>query len=363
MSKRWLADLSVYNVRVLHEVKLEFSSGFNVVWGLNGSGKSSLLEAVHLLGTGNSFRSNDIKKLITTGESQLVVRGIITEENGQTTTSALLKDGSKTKIKIDHQHAYRSSDLAKQMPLRAMHPVNLNLFERGSTPLRQFMDWGVFHVEPEFHRVWSTYRQALKQRNFLLKSSRCHYQEVEPWDFQLSDLAGQLAQMRNDYLAALNTELEVLLIEGAENGEPASLKLSHGWPQDQPLHQVLKTQFSTDQKRGYTQQGPHRFRLRAMTGKSNVVDFYSRGQQKHLSCLLFVAQVKVLTHKELKKPIILVDDLLSELDPDRAKNILHLFSELGVQIIATAISATPLTEWLPNPSVFHVKHGSVFQTK
>ena len=349
MNNRWLADLSIHNVRVLHDVKLELSSGFNVIWGLNGSGKSSLLEAIHLLGTGNSFRSNDVKKLITAGESQLIVRGVITESNGQSTTSALSKDGSKTRIKIDQQPAYRSSDLAKQMPLRAMHPVNLNLFERGSAPLRQFMDWGVFHVEPEFHRIWSTYRQALKQRNFLLKSARCRYQEVEPWDFQLSELASQLAQMRNDYLTALSAELDDLLSDMSGAEEQITLKLTHGWPQDQPLHETLKSHFSTDQRRGYTQHGPHRFGLKAMIEKCNVADFHSRGQQKHLSCLLFVAQVKVLSHKELKKPIVLVDDLLSELDPDRAKNILHLFGELGVQVIVTAISATPLMEWLPTP--------------
>jgi DNA replication and repair protein RecF len=352
-----LSRLDIQDFRNLATARLDFSPRCNLITGENAAGKTSLLEAIHVLARLRSFRTQRLESLIREGceAFQLVAR---LEESGRTLPVGLRRGRKELDIRLGGAPVRRVSDLAAHFPLVVITADLHRVLEEGPKYRRQFLDWGLFHVEPEFHATWRQYAQALKQRNACLRQGVAEAQ-VRIWDAPLLASGGRIHEMRRTYIK----ELEPLFAHQAERIlglAHLSLRYAPGWAQRLDYPAALAEALVRDREQGQTRVGPHRADLQFLKEDQDVRERLSRGQQKQLLIALLLAQAELLFRRRDRICQFLVDDLPAELDAKHQARVLAQLRELGSQVFITAIDAgtLDLRDW-PEPARFHVEHGVV----
>lgn len=361
-----LTRLNVTGVRNLHPVTLYPSPRINLVYGANASGKTSLLEAIHLLALARSFRTNKLQPVIQYQQQHCTVFAELTSSaQGIQQIGVQRSADSEFIIRINGQTVRSAAQLARALPLQLINPDSFRLLEGAPKQRRQFLDWGVFHVEHDFLPAWQRLQKSLKQRNSLLRRGRIDRLMLAPWELELSQAAEQVDRCRQAYIARLKPVFErvladMLTIEGL------SLSYFRGWDKEKPLAEVLALQFERDCQLGYTQAGPQRADLRVRVNGLNAVDVLSRGQQKLVVSALKIAQAYLLKEQYGSQScVFLVDDLPSELDARHRQGLCRLLEELDCQVFITCVEADLLLgQWQSETPIklFHVEHGHIAQT-
>ncbi len=353
-----ISRFTIKNIRVIESAEFEFSPQLNIILGPNGSGKTSILEAIHLLGTARSFRSSSLQDVLKHQADTFQVTGKITARQGQSIGLGFEKNKPGLRMKAGAQPLKRVSELASWLPQQIIHPDSHLLISGGPKQRRRFLDWGVFHVEPKFLPVWRRYDKALKQRNASLKyRERPKLEQV--WDQELSASAQIVHQQRKAYVDQLS-EVLPKFSRAIVDVEDCSIDYQPGWDVGRPLDEILVEQLDKDRQRGFTCSGPHRAELIFRVNDKPAQQFVSRGQQKMLVCALFLAQTQLLMQETGNKAIVLLDDLTAELDNTHQSRLLEVLQAMRVQVFITAVNVKgiELQGW-EGFKMFHVEHGNV----
>jgi DNA replication and repair protein RecF len=330
-----LRRVQVTDFRCLQSVALELDSRFTLISGANASGKTSLLEAIYVLGRGRSFRTRRLEHLIRHGTEQFVVFGDVDTPERRIPVGV---EGSASGIhaRIGGENASSLAQLALALPVQIIDPEVHGLIEDGPSRRRRFLDWGVFqtfHVE-QFITHWQRYRQALKQRNAALKSGQ-PAAAVSAWDGDLVRYGEMLTKARSEYVELLSHPAQV--IGRSLLGMELDLSYRPGWARDQSFAEALQHARSHDQASGVTQVGPHRAELGIRLNGLPVKDRISRGQQKLLAAALLMAQLKLFPDSAPVRPSLLLDDPAAELDHHRLAGLIREVSGHSVQLIVTTL--------------------------
>ena len=166
-----LKKLDIYNVRNIVKASIQPSPAINFIYGSNASGKSSLLEAIFILGRAKSFRTTSIRQVINFSSQELIISGHALQNTAQEEMLGIEMDGKNIRIRINRETVKQRSELAYALPLQLIHPTSYQLLDGGPKLRREFIDWGVFNQQQEFLHSWRKYRKALLQRNGLLKKN------------------------------------------------------------------------------------------------------------------------------------------------------------------------------------------------
>lgn len=347
-----LETLTVQNLRCLRQASLELSPGRNLITGANGSGKTSLLEAISLLGRGRSFRTRNSERLVTHGESRLVVHGRTGGLN-HPTIGVQVARGEATVAKIGGEFTRSLADLSQVLPVQVIEPGVHKLIEDGAFRRRRWMDWAVFHVEPGFVETWSGYTRALKQRNAALKQSPG---QVGAWDAEVIRLGQLLSTSRRAMLERLQPFWKEAIAELL--GRDVELGYSQGWPKDLTLKDALAACRDRDIIKGQTHAGPHRADAVVKLDGKLARDSLSRGQQKLVAVALILAQLRLLQDLLSSVPVLLLDDPAAELDGSKLTAFISQVGKLRCQLIVTSLSGDQNPFGQPD-AAFHVEQGRV----
>lgn len=349
-----LGRLSISAVRCLAEVDIDLGEQDCYFYGPNGAGKSSLLESIHLLARGRSFRTRDTRKVVRLGAERLSIYGEARAE-GQVHRLGVAFGAGRLEKRLDGKPAAGMAELARLLPVHVIDPSSHQLVEGGPSERRRFLDWGVFHVEPAYLESWRRYRRVLGQRNAALKRGASDA-EVEVWTAALAAAGEDVDRLRGGYAErfapAVSRLGEALL------GQTLRADYRRGWSRDADLATSLRGSLRQDREAGYTLAGPHRADLAIRGAAGTVRDEASRGQQKLAAAAMVLAQVDVLAGAT--KPVLLVDDPAAELDVGALGRLRRALDECQAQLVMTSLSITQL----PAPSdarVFHVEQGEVRQ--
>jgi len=353
-----LQKLDIYHVRNLVQVSLNPAKKINLIYGANASGKSSLLEAIHLLGRANSFRSNNIKNVIHFAHSDLTISGKVLFENGHVSQLGIQHKAGQLQIRIDQERKHSRSDLAYALPLQLIHPKSYQLLDAGPQLRREFMDWGVFNQHQDFLNQWRLFKKALNQRNALLKIKRT--KELNVWNHEFQQYGTIVADYRKQYLQELTPFFLKLAKLFLELGD-VNLSLVQGWDNDFNLLDKLEADFEKDLRYGFTHSGPHRADFQLTIDSRKAKDFVSRGQLKLLMLALKLAQVEHLLENGFQSACILIDDAVAELDLAARTKLLKFLATLNIQVFVTATEKNEFGDLsqIGDYKMFHVKQGVV----
>jgi len=371
----YLSQIKIHSVRNLNETTLSFNPHLNVFYGANGSGKTSLLESIYVLATGKSFRTYHSAEIIQFKSDTFVISGIVTakaQDNGDLdchSTPHHLRLGLERKrngalrIHVNDQSCHSIAELAKQLPVQLMNTDSYYLLEASPEQRRQFLDWGVFHVEHSFFQTWQRYKRALQQRNAALKQVKERgVDAVLIWNSEIIEMGERLTEIRKDYLkqwtpAFLEFLQKLLKVSRVE------LRFRVGWDEDQSLSEALTGSLLRDRLLGYTTAGPHRADFSFWIDGVPAKTVLSRGQLKLFIGAMFLAHSDILYKSTGNRGMFLMDDLCSELDKKASQSFLQALGALegGGQVIITAIDKDLVEGLLERKErqLFHVEHGII----
>ena len=375
----YIKRLLINDFRNLEYVELTPCSGFNFICGPNGSGKTSIIEAIHYLSLARSFRTSSYQYLIRQGQPQFTLFAQVQADNAEldTTIGLLRPRNGEPVIKINSDPITRMVDLIDHIYVQIIHPQGVELITKSAEVRRAFIDWGVYYTDPEFKQLWLQYRKTLKQRNTLLRRDgpKRRYQspfsdftpqlnegisglqgeasltlnaalasnlgfeqqnfgcdkhgcdkpnfgfdEMGVWDEALARLSEQITQKRQAYLEQLQVILQDIVGQFLPDFH-LKFELNQGWEKGQDLRGLLAQNLEKDRGLGYTLYGCHRADLKIKNNNISAGATLSRGQLKMLVYAMRLAQGMLLRQLTNRTCIYLIDDLNSELD-DRAQRIL-----------------------------------------
>ncbi|WP_097459520.1 DNA replication/repair protein RecF [Mangrovitalea sediminis] len=355
-----------------------FCPGVNLIFGNNGSGKSSVLEAIGVLSSGRSFRSHRHEALVTHGHDSFTIFGIVEGEG----RSAFHTEGpphqdlrfshrlgisrdlraKETLLKLDGERRRSMSDLARLLPVSVIDPGTFDVIAGGPAKRRQFLDWMVFHVEHEFGRAWQQMQRVVSQRNQLLRNARIDAAQLKVWNERYAALADMVTLARRAAFEQLQPVIQSLLSQHSDSWcRSVTLDFFQGWDSQKPLLSVLAEHLDQEVKSGHTLYGPGRCDIRVRVDGKNANEVLSRGQQKTLIVLMKLAQVQVIGDLTSKRCTFLLDDINAELDQHHRQILADRLQALNSQIFVTSIERPePEVLWgasVGNLKMFHVEQG------
>jgi len=354
-----LTHLALSSFRNFKEVEIQPATRINLILGENGSGKTSLLEAIHLLGLGRSFRTRVLKNTV---QFEAHYCRVFARIKNQTPVGFQFDLSTGVHIRLNNAPLKKLSELATHLPLQFI-PANCHaFFESGPRFRRKLIDWGLFHVEHEFLYHWQSYRKALLQRNATLKQHK-KKQETQLWDDSLVQHGEAISAMRLRYLKLIKPLFDKYFQQLCPSLSTAEFRLRYlpGWLKDQSFADVLAQTIERDQSLGYTRSGAHAADWSLRINGADPAEVLSRGQQKLFFIAISLAQVEMLLEQNQGESLLLIDDISSELDTSHQALLIDLIASLPVQsfLTSTQTSLESHVKSVPDHRVFHVKHGMV----
>ncbi len=361
-----LERLRLNNMRRFDALDFEPGPGLNLITGNNGAGKTTILEAAHLMAYGRSFRGRVRDGLIRSGSADLDVFIEWTEASAgaldgmRTRRAGLRHSGADWEGRLDGESVGQIAELCAAFAVITFEPGSHALITAGAESRRRYLDWGLFHVEPAFLRHWQRYSRALKQRNAVLKRSG-DARQLAAWDSELAQSGELLTESRNIYLAALAPLVRAMAAELAPQLGDVEMEYLPGWRRaDMSLGDALMLMRDRDLASGHTSVGPHRADWRLGYGRLPGREALSRGQAKLAALSALFAQAQHFAGCAGEWPVFALDDLASELDRDHQGRVLDRLATTGAQVLLTGTEMPAAFQTIPREcEVFHVEHGQL----
>ncbi|GMQ89929.1 MAG: DNA replication/repair protein RecF [Gammaproteobacteria bacterium] len=352
-----LTYLQAANIRILEHVELTPASGLNVIAGANGSGKTSVLEAIHLLALGRTFRSGQGNQLLRAGTTTLMARGNWRTYSGEEVALGIERGAAGRRVHINGVQSATIGALARVMPIQALAPDSRYLFTHSARYRRGVIDWGLFHVEPHFYALWSRYQRALQQRNAALRAG-ANDTTLDSWDDELARSSEQVQALRADYQRQWARDISYYARALLATGE-LRVSLQQGWPAELSLREAFWASRGRDRARGYTSCGAHRSDLVATLEGAPLRERGSHGQQTLAVMALRLAQVALYLRGARRQCVLLLDDIVGELDGERRHKLMTSLRELGTQVFITTTDVSSIAADVEQTAVFHVEQGQL----
>lgn len=357
-----IKQIELHNFRNYGTLSLPFSEEINILYGDNAQGKTNILEAIYLCGTTKSHRASRDKEMIRLGTEEAHVRMQLAKSGIPHKVDMHLKKSKSKGVAIDGVPIRKSSELFGLLNVVLFSPEDLSMMKNGPGERRRFMDLELCQLSKWYLISLSNYNKILMQRNNLLKQigyNRTLLETLEVWDSQLLEYGTHIIKGRATFLEELNPL--VGKIHAKLSGGREVLTLSYEPSVSAELYEEkLKRSIERDICQKATGCGPHRDDVAFFIGKENVKIFGSQGQQRTAALSLKLAELELVRKKIGENPVLLLDDVLSELDRKRQQHLLD-----GIEGIQTILTCTGLEEFVGDRKRFHrichVVDGTVTQ--
>ena len=346
--------LQVRNVRNLSDLRIEPSPRLNVICGPNGSGKTALLEAIHILGRCRSFRTSGINRIIRYRQKELRVSAGLRLPDQPMVVTGVERSRAALNIRYNNRTVRKVSEQAASIPVITVTPESNRLVSGSPVYRRRWLDWAMFHVKPDYIDTWRDYHRALKNRNSLLRKNKAD--QLGAWEQAMWRAAKAMTMQRKAFIGELSEAMEGAI---QRLGIPATtLEYDCGWQEDVDLDRFLAEQRRGDMERGATRHGLHRSDITICQDGREMGHFYSRGQIKLCIAAISLALESVFRQRINRAPIMLVDDLAAELDQTGQQRIIQALAGQGGQVFITTTGRLPPVEHV-SEKMFHVEHGQI----
>jgi DNA replication and repair protein RecF len=338
-----IKNLFLQNFRNYTQEQFEFTDGLNVLFGKNAQGKTNCAEAVFYLCTGTSPRARRDKQLIKSGEERAYISANCQGRYGDVTISAEIYENSRT-VKVNDNKITKNADILGNVYAVFFSPQELRLIQDGPDERRRFLNISISQLSKNYYTALLRYNKILEQRNNLLKNRDIEmvYDTLPVWDEQLCKYAAVIARQRADYinkLSPLAAEAHSRLTEGAEELKLSPDKKYKGDEEElkNRLFNDLSSNYDRDIRLGFTASGPHRDDLDIKINGTDAKTYASQGQTRTAALSIKLAEVEIFKEMCGEYPVLILDDVMSELDLPRRKKLVERTD--GLQTILTCTHA------------------------
>lgn len=357
----YLSSIKLNNFRNYKSLNLDLSENINVLLGKNAQGKTNLLEAIFFCGIGKSFKRVKDKELIKWEEESGKIEIEIQKKYRKQKIEINLSKSLKKNIKIDGISIIRIGDLLGEIPVVFFSPDELKLIKESPEERRKFMNISLSQTDKKYFYLLRRYEKILANRNKLLKETKdieVLRQTIDIWDRVLVDVAEKIIKERERFIKEITPFAEKALdyISGGKEKlrvEYKGLK-SENQTYSEILAKKLKQNIEKDFKLGYTSIGPHRDDIDIYLNEIEVKNFASQGQQRTVALSLKLAELEIMKQKTGEYPILLLDDVFSELDSERREKLLKFTTRTQ-----TFITCTDFDKNIENCKIITIKDGKI----
>jgi DNA replication and repair protein RecF len=333
-----ITDIHLENFRSYRNETFEFSPGINIIVGPNASGKTNLLEAILFVSGGDTYRTRNINEIINTNADTARLEAHGAKNEIRIAYLQRQTDYASKQFKINDQN-YKRLSFLKRLPVVVFEPNNVLIITGPPELRRNYLDDLLEQLKPGYASLRRQYKRALTQRNNLLRQNALlANKQLFVWNVRLSELGEQIALQRHELVETMNKLAEGVYQQLTKSKLPLELGYASSIPIKQYgsklLHQ-LEVNVEHDMERGFTSHGPHRDDLKIILNKFDVTFKASRGEIRSLTLVLAIIQTKLLEETRAKKPILLLDDVFSELDGARRRALTKFLKSYQAFITTT----------------------------
>ncbi|MCI8485378.1 MAG: DNA replication/repair protein RecF [Lachnospiraceae bacterium] len=355
-----LKSVALNSFRNYSDLYLEFDKGTNILYGDNAQGKTNILESVYVSGTTRSHKGSKDKELIKFGEEEAHIRTIVVKKEKDYQIDMHIKKNRSKGIAINKIPIKKASELFGILNIVFFSPEDLNIIKNGPSERRRFLDFELSQLDKIYLFHLTNYNKILNQRNKLLKdiNYKKELKDTLPvWDMQLTDYGKKIIETRDKFVKQLNEIIYEIHKNLSGGKEELLLSYEPNVKEEDFEKELLKNQ-ERDLKLGMTSVGPHRDDMCFLIHGIDIRRFGSQGQQRSCALSLKLSEIELVKESIKEKPILILDDVLSELDSSRQNFLLN-----SIHDIQTIITCTGLDEFVKNRfeinKVFKVVNGTV----
>lgn len=339
----YIHSLTLNNFRNYEETKIFFNDHINIIYGQNAQGKTNILEALYLCATAKSHRTSNIKELIKFESEEAHVNVEIIKENNIDIIDVHLKKNNKKTIAINKMPIRKFNELFGTLRIILFSPEDLGLIKNGPKERRRFLDLELCQISPIYYYHLKHYYLILKQRNNLLKMIKKNEEfkdQLEAWDIQLIQHGKNIITQRQKFINELNPYFKNKHNEIAGSNEVSHMIYEKN-VDEEDFEKKLIRQIAYDITMGSTSVGPHKDDISFEINNVDIRKYGSQGQQRTAALSLKLSEIEYIKSNGEDTPILLLDDVLSELDEQRQK---HLFNH--IKDIQTIITCTGIEDFI-----------------
>lgn len=357
-----IRSIELKNFRNYEELQLQLNHGTNILFGDNAQGKTNILESAYVSGTTKSHKGSRDKEMIRFGESESHIRTIVEKNGMEYQIDMHLKKNRSKGIAINRIPIKKASELFGILNIVFFSPEDLNIIKNGPSERRRFLDSEICQLDKIYLSDLTKYNKILNQRNKLLKDIAFHPDleaTLPVWDMQLVSYGRRIIKRRKQFVEELN---EIIFdIHKKISGDREELLLRYEPCIDEAFFEdELDRAKDKDRRYCQTSVGPHRDDISFFIGDIDIRKFGSQGQQRTCALSLKLAEIELVKRSIHDTPVLLLDDVLSELDSNRQNYLLN-----SIHNIQTVITCTGLDEFVKNrfqiDRVFQVVNGKVYE--
>jgi len=362
-----LKKLSITSFRNISTAEITAGERFNILFGKNAQGKTNLLESIFLLGTMKSFRTAKNRDMIKWGEPHALIRGLVTQEKLSREIHLLVTEEGK-KARIDNKAATRLTDYFGNLNSVVFSPDEMTMIKGEPGQRRRYLDRAIFSADLQYLQIHHEYQSVLRNRNALLKSG--DQSSIDIWNDQLVSTGFRLLEKRLSHIKQIEPLVQKFHQAVAGFSESVTIRyLPHQMeltrlldkgPEE--LREALARNRREEERRGTTMVGPHRDDMEFLLEGRRLKQFASQGQQRSFILALKMAEIEYLQQQYNTPPVLLLDDMTSELDEQRNRNLLDFLEQKRMQVFITTTSLDNLhLASLSNYHAFHIEGGRILQ--
>ena len=358
----YIREIELKDFRNYRELKVSFSRHVNIFLGNNAQGKTNLLEGIYLNAMARSFKTTRDREMIRFGEDFCKIRTVsVIDDEEQTTEIVITKDGKKA-IRLDGMKVCRTSQLLDRMYIIIFSPADLKIVKDEPEKRRKFIDRELCQIKPGYYSDLSNYKKVLRQRNTYLKETDIEPSVLDIWDFELAKYGSKVILKRKEFIDKINT-ISSRIHEGISGGkEKLELKyepnIDFTGNTEKDYYDLLVSERNDDIRNRTTGRGPHKDDLKISGNGADLRKFGSQGQQRTAALSLKLSEIRLIEEETGEKPVLLLDDVLSELDNERQTYLINSLGE-NQMFITTADLSGKVARSLPEGKVFKISSGNV----
>lgn len=366
----YIESLELLNFRNYSSINLKPINGLNILVGENAQGKTNAVEAIYYSSNLKSYRTFKDRELIKWGNNKAYIKTEFKKQNDTTKIEILINSEDKKGVRINGSKIIRPSEAVGILNTVIFSPEDLKLLKEGPSIRRKFIDNELSQIRPKYHYILTQYNHLLLQRNNLLKTAfkRPSFKyELEIFSEQLSEYGSYIVEIRNEFVKKLSLIARLIHRKITDGEEEIEVLYQHdsGYfeSRDQIKRDLLNyyiNEIDKDIKKGYTLRGPHRDDIIIKINEKDARIFGSQGQQRCAALSLKLSELEIIKAEVGEYPVLLLDDVMSELDIKRQKHLLSTFK--SIQTFLTCTTLNDINSFhFDNKSIFSVKEGTIIE--